>query len=152
MCPSGNFYEHRSDFSCLSSLSYYFLPRRVVIPVLYRIGTLSDCTRLSASLPEAVHACVARNVAILDREYGENRHLDHDDGGYCLFAETAYDVRLMYAAVDFDCHPCEWADRLDAFYCSAMFLLSNDFAIVCIMPISLAPAMITEEILSDPNC
>lgn len=43
--------------------------------MLYRIGTLSDCTCLSASLPEAVRACVARNVAILDREYGENRIL-----------------------------------------------------------------------------
>ena len=116
--------------------------------MLYRIGTLSDFARFSAALPESVRSCVAQNVAILDREYGENRHLDHDDGGYCLFAETAYDVSLLYAAVDFDVHPCEWADVLDSVYCSAMFLLSNDYAIVCILPISLAPATIAEEIQS----
>ncbi len=120
--------------------------------MLYRIGTLFDYARLSSLLPKAVRSCVETNVAILDREYGENRHIDRDDGGYCLFAETKHDVSLMYAAVDFDSHPCEWADLLDDGFCSAMFLISNEFAIVCIMPVSLAPATIREEILSAPNC
>ncbi len=120
--------------------------------MLYRIGTLFDYAHLSASLPKEVHSCVKANVAILDREYGEARHIDHDDGGYCLFAETEYDVSLMYAAVDFDRQLCEWADLLDDGYCSAMFLISNEFAIVCIMPVSIAPATITEEILSAPDC
>lgn len=120
--------------------------------MLYRIGTLFDYACLSSLLPRAVRSCVEANVAILDREYGENRHIDRDDGGYCLFAETEYEVSLMYAAVDFDRLPCEWADLLDDGYCSAMFLISNEFAIVCIMPVSLAPATITGEILSAPDC
>ncbi len=120
--------------------------------MLYRIGTLFDYACLSSLLPKAVRSCVEANVAILDREYGENRHVDRDDGGYCLFAETDYDVSLMYAAVDFECHPCEWVDLLEDGFCSAMFLISNEFAIVCVMPVSIAPAMIREEILFAPDC
>ena len=109
--------------------------------MLYRVGTKSDLLALPSGVPPTVLSCLSANVSILDHEYGADRNLDRDDGGYCLYAETAYDVHLMYAAVDMDSHPCEWLDLLPCgAFCAAMFLLSNDFAIVCIFPVSLLPA------------
>lgn len=118
--------------------------------MLYKVGTYNDIKSLPSNIPDSVVSCIAFNVSILDKEYGMQRNIDRDDGGYCLFAETAYDVHLMYAAVDFDTHPCEWIDLLpDGKYCSSLFLLSNDFAIVCIIPVSLLPPPLKEE-LSQP--
>lgn len=114
--------------------------------MLYRVGTSADLLTLPVDIPSSVLSCISENVAILDREYGETRNIDRDDGGYCLYAETAYDVHLMYAAVDLDSHPCEWLDLLPCgAYCAAMFLLSNDFAIVCILPVSLLPAALEHD-------
>ena len=75
-----------------------------------KIGTLNDLELLSGKLPEEVFRHLHSNIQILDDNYGANRNIDRDDGGYCLFGETEYDIHLMYAAVDLDRHPCEWAD------------------------------------------
>jgi len=117
-----------------------------------KIGTLNDLDLLNGKLPEGVFRHLHSNIQILDENYGANRNIDRDDGGYCLFGETEYDIHLMYAAVDLDRHPCEWVDLLDGGYCSAMFLISNEFAIVCVMPVSIAPATIRAEILFAPDC
>lgn len=128
------------------SLSIIGLERRIMT-LLYKVGTYNDIKSLPSNIPDSVVSCIAFNVSILDKEYGMQRNIDQDDGGYCLFAETAYDVHLMYAAVDFDTHPCEWIDLLpDGKYCSSLFLLSNDFAIVCIIPVSLLPPPLKEEL------
>ena len=48
--------------------------------------------------------------------------------------------------IDLNTHPCEWADRLDDEYLSALYLLNDDFSVVVFMPITVAPPALLKEL------
>jgi len=66
--------------------------------------------------------------------------------GYSLIAETADDLASIREIIDFDTHPCEWADRLDEEYLSALYLLNDEFSIVVFMPVTVAPPALLSEL------
>ena len=108
--------------------------------MLYRIGTQQELAMLPYSLPERVREELLRSTIALDHAYGAGR--DYlDVGGYSLIAETREDVEEIKKIVDYDEHPCEWAERIgkDSGYLSALFLLNDDYTVMLFMPISAAP-------------
>lgn len=114
--------------------------------MLYRIGTVEELQKVS--LPEVVHREILRCTEILDKEYGPSR--DYlESGGYTFFAESKEDVEKIREIIDFERHPCEWADwlfSLEQLYVSALFLMNDDFSIVVIMPLEATPLVIQKEL------
>ena len=113
--------------------------------MLYRIGTVRELQKLS--LPEIVHREILRCTEILDREYGAERNY-LESGGYTFFAETKEDVEKVREIIDFERHPCEWADwlfSLKQLYVSALYLMNDDYSIVVIMPLEVTPLVIQKE-------
>ena len=113
--------------------------------MLYRIGTVKEIRNLRNKLPLEVIGQLFVCTVILDDAYGEDR--DYlQSGGYSLIAENADDLSGIRAIIDFDTHPCEWADPLDGDYLSALYLLNDDYSIVVFMPIGIAPPALRKEL------
>lgn len=113
--------------------------------MLYRIGTVKEMRPLYDKFHEDVIAQLYHCNKVLDDIYGAER--DYlQSGGYSLIAETTDDLSGIWEIIDFDTHPCEWADRLDGDYLSALYLLNDDFSVVVFMPIAIAPPTLLSEL------
>jgi hypothetical protein len=90
-----------------------------------------------------IAARVVEIATILDENYQRERDVEHDLGGYILIAETTEDVEAITNQVDFgyilpeyvDLIACENGER----YTSSLMLLSSDYSINLIIPLSLTP-------------
>ena len=113
--------------------------------MLYRIGTVKEMRPLYDKFHEDVIAQLYHCTKVLDDIYGAER--DYlQSGGYSLIAETTDDISGIRKIIDFDTHPCEWADQLDGDYLSALYLLNDDFSVVVFMPIAIAPPTLLSEL------
>lgn len=115
--------------------------------MLYKIGTTRDLDALLLSLPECVMTELARELTVLDREYGEDRNW-RESGGYSVIVETQEDLRELAAIVDTETHPCEWASCLsrNSDWLCALFLFGDDFSIKVFMPVTIAPNAILKDL------
>ena len=113
--------------------------------MLYRVGTVKEIRSLRNLFSLEVLGQLFVCTAILDDAYGEER--DYlQSGGYSLIAETAEDISGIREIIDLDTHPCEWADRLEGDYLSALYLLNDDFSVVVFMPVAIAPPALLSEL------
>lgn len=94
-------------------------------------------------LPMEIVAKAIEIATILDENYGKNRDVEKELGGYILIAEVAEDVETIKGLIDFqytcpeycDLVKCESGDR----YTNSLMLLSSDYSISLIIPQSLTP-------------
>lgn len=108
------------------------------------LGTTKECIALRGQLPQRVYDEVLRGIAVLSSEYGEERNY-FVLGGYSLIADTEVDLSRVRKKFDDRLHLCEWSTKIsDTGFCSALYLLSNEFSIMLYVPISLANKDILE--------
>lgn len=93
-------------------------------------------------LPSEVIDVIRDAVTILDTEYGENRDIDSDDGGYVMILESEEELEgLKDLHIDVKMAIPEYTDRIQCkegqIFISTLVLLSNDFGIVIVMPLEL---------------
>lgn len=85
--------------------------------------------------PGAVVEVIAETIAILDENYGEERDVDKDLGGYVLIAENIVDIEVLKKGVLKDAVN-EYTDVIEGSegvnYTSSLFLLSSDYAVVVV--------------------
>ncbi|EGS9999436.1 hypothetical protein I9Y31_001682 [Clostridium perfringens] len=78
---------------------------------------------------------ISETIDILDENYGENRDVDKDLGGYVLVVENIEDVKELRNGILKDILP-EYTDEIicseGVNYTSSLFLLSSDFSVVVI--------------------
>lgn len=119
--------------------------------MLHVVGTARETDALKSKLPDEVFETLVWAVGILDYEYGKERNY-LKVGGYYLVAETAADVLAMKGFVDFENHPCEWANlSKNGSYVSALYLMNNDFSITLLLPVDIAPESILVEVDDSPS-
>ena len=113
--------------------------------MLYRIGTVKEIEAIRNKFPEAVIEQLHYCTKTLDDDYGADR--DYlQSGGYSLLAENEQDLVGIKPIIDFDNHPCEWADPVGKEHLSALFLLNDNFSIVVFMPIAIAPTTLLSDL------
>ena len=78
---------------------------------------------------------ISETIDILNENYGENRNVDKDLGGYVLVVENIEDVKELRNGMLKDILP-EYIDEIicseGVNYTSSLFLLSSDFSVVVI--------------------
>ncbi|WP_283696730.1 hypothetical protein [Clostridium perfringens] len=78
---------------------------------------------------------ISETIDILDENYGENRNVDKDLGGYILVVENIEDVKELKNGMLKEILP-EYTDEIicseGVNYTSSLFLLSSDFSVVVI--------------------
>ena len=80
--------------------------------------------------PTEVIKNISETIEILNENYGENRDVDKDLGGYVLVVESIEDVKELKNGMLKDILP-EYTDEIicseGVNYTSSLFLLSSDF-------------------------
>ena len=114
--------------------------------MVYKLGNISDLNMLPC-LDARTWANLYELASVLSSEYGTNRDVDRDDGGYVLYATPGTDSEEVKKIFDYSAHPIEYVNR--DFYavppiCTAFFIQSNEFAVAIVMSIADAPAEVVE--------
>ncbi|EOU1686007.1 hypothetical protein ACSXAP_06985 [Clostridium perfringens] len=88
-----------------------------------------------SNYPVEVIKSISEIVDILNENYGENRNVDKDLGGYVLVVESLEDVKELKNGMLKNILP-EYTDEIKCSegvnYTSSLFLLSSDFSVVVI--------------------
>ncbi|HAT4104789.1 TPA: hypothetical protein I9Z31_002207 [Clostridium perfringens] len=88
-----------------------------------------------SNYPIEVIQSISEIIEILNENYGENRNVDKDLGGYVLMVESIDDVKELKNGMLKDILP-EYTDEIicseGVNYTSSLFLLSSDFSVVVI--------------------
>ena len=88
-----------------------------------------------SNYPMEVIKNISETINILNENYGENRNVDKDLGGYVLVVESVEDVKELKNGMLKDVLP-EYTDEIicseGVNYTSSLFLLSSDFSVVVI--------------------
>ena len=115
--------------------------------MIYKLANPCDLQDLPP-MDSAVRDILLQYTTILSTEYGDNRDVDHEDGGYVLYATpdtTTEEVRKA-----FDPNGCvpEMVTRIDSCpaYIYTLYLLSSDYGVVLVAPASVIPSELLNQI------
>ena len=84
---------------------------------------------------ERVLVQVRAILAVLDEEYGENRNIHKDLGGYVILCDSDTTAEELDEVVNLSYDLYEWADEIETYdetYVMALYLLSSDYAVVTV--------------------
>ena len=117
--------------------------------MVYKLGHVADLERLT------ITDDVARNnlvelLQILDNEYGEDRNIDNDDGGFVLYATLGTTPEEIKAFFDYSAHEIEYVNRFlkaQPPICTAFYILNNEFVVTIVMSIADAPKEIVDNFM-----
>ena len=119
--------------------------------MVYKLANISDLDNLPYLHPR-IRTTLFEHTKVLTYEYGANRNVDTDDGGYVLYATPGTDPQEIKAWFDYSNSCIEYVNRdlhADPPICSAIYILNNDHVVIIVMSIADAPPEITNAI--DPN-
>ena len=105
--------------------------------MVYKIGNVSDLEELP-QLEDTALELLYHYASVLTTEYGAEREVDHDDGGFLLYATSGTSAEDIKPFFDFSKAVAESVDRFGELL-TAMFLLNNEYAVTIVMSASDAP-------------
>ena len=110
--------------------------------MIFKFGTRKAFQHHREEMPEEVFRHLRHSIDLLDENYGADRDIDHDDGGFVLLFTHTEDFAQVRSStgIDFACHSPEWVDHISTEsedYAAALYLISNDFGIILAAPASL---------------
>lgn len=100
--------------------------------MIYKLGTLKDMEHCRDAIPCPVLDVLHPQLALLSEEYGEDRDVDRDDGGYLLYCEQGCSETELREAFDYrDADPefVEIHDEVSPPLLSLLYLCNNEYAV-----------------------
>ena len=115
--------------------------------MVYKIGTLSELNKLP-SMDEKIRERISENLEILDDNYGSDRDIDKNNGGYVLYAEPGTKDTEVLSWFDYVEYIPEYVDRIDSEpeYCCSLYLISDAYGVVIFTALADTPEEVTDEI------
>ena len=114
--------------------------------MLYKISTVNEIPSIASIFPQAVLEKLHDYTVTLDGAYGADRNPDIT-GGYTILAETKEDLAAINS-VNAESDIFEWVDYIPSSppYCATLYLRGDDYSIVLICPVAIAPQDILDEL------
>lgn len=112
--------------------------------MVYKLGNIEDVLAIP-SLDEVAKVKLLEYANILSTEYGAERDIDKNLGGYILYATEGTDAEEVKDIFDYSDKTAEYVD-IYGNICTAVYILSSDYGVVIIMSLADAPAEILKEI------
>lgn len=98
---------------------------------------------LLKNIPVEVSAKAMEIATVLDDNYGEERAVEHDLGGYVLILEVAEDVETIKELINLEDILPEYVDLITCSngskYTNSLMLLSSDYIVSLLIPLELTP-------------
>lgn len=101
--------------------------------MLYRIQTRQELNTLGLKFPRSVVDELLHCTA-------------YPSEGVALIVETREDISKVRETVDYNLYPCEWVNRLDGGWLSALYVINNSFTVTLLIPAHIAPDIILQEL------
>lgn len=114
--------------------------------MIYKLGHLRDLDNIKVD-DEAIYRDLHEFLSVLDNEYGADRDIEKSDGGYVLYCEVGTTLEELGAIFNYKA-VFDWSGNIKSKipYCSTMYFLNNEFAVVLVMAIQDTPDYIKNEI------
>lgn len=103
--------------------------------MLYIVGTQKKAEKLQGLLPKEVFEEITRIANILDDNYGVDRDIFEEDGGYICIVENDTDVAELNAKHEVDLSEAipEICTKISDGWLNALILCNNEFGINVIL-------------------
>lgn len=112
--------------------------------MVYKIGGLADLARIPIIAEEAKEY-LYHYASVLSVEYGEGRDVDKDLGGYILYVLPGTTDDEIKAYFDYTQNEIDIVDS-NGNFCSALYIIGDDYGVVIVVSIEDAPEEIKNEI------
>ena len=112
--------------------------------MVYKIGNVSDLTKIQIGSDKAKEI-LYHFAKVLTTEYGEDRNIDTDDGGYILYALPGTSDDEIKDRFDYTQNILEYGEAFED-VCYVVYILAQDYGVVIVMSVEDAPDEIKKEI------
>lgn len=112
--------------------------------MIYKIGSIADMDNIVFDSQDA-RELTYHYASILTHEYGADRNIDTDDGGYILYGTSGTTTEAIKSFFDYTQYEAELVHQ-QGDTCSALFILSSDYGVVIITSLIDTPPEILKEI------
>ena len=112
--------------------------------MIYKLGTINDLMSLFSINPNA-RKIIENDLSILDENYGSDRDVNKDNGGYVLYCTSGTNKSELKKHLDYAEYSPEFVDLISGF-CHAVYIISSEYAVSVIISIDDAPEEIKNEI------
>ena len=112
--------------------------------MVYKIGNISDLESIAITDADT-YALLSQYARLLSYEYGEDRNIDTDDGGFVLYATPGTSCEDIKAYFDYTKYVIESADRFGSLVV-VMYILHNEYVVLIVLSEEDAPTEIIKEI------
>lgn len=119
---------------------------------MYRAGTVVELSAVEPHISKEVYREALHIVAMLDEQFGEERDVEHDDGGIVAIVLNEEDLTCFWRCYpDLDSGLFEYVELVESEkepYLN-VFYLYNEYAygISLFLPLSIAPPVFREAVL-----
>lgn len=116
--------------------------------MVYKLGNVADMSTLP-SIDEKIRKVILDNLNILEENYGKDRDINEDNGGYILYAEPGTMVNEVLSYFDYEEYLPEHVFRIDSIppYCKSLYLTSDEFGIIILTAMDDTPEDVLEEMI-----
>lgn len=111
--------------------------------MIYKVGTFNDMKKLP-SMDAVTQGVILNTVKILCDNYGIERNIDEDDGGYVLYCEPGTTLSELESYFDYEDYKYNlervfFYENAGPSICDALFIVCCDFAVSIVMSMADAP-------------
>ena len=96
---------------------------------MLKLGTSNDLSKI-IDISSEVEQYIHNVLSILDENYGSDRNVDTDMGGYVLIVENEKDIPTLADIIDN--RQYEYRDDVNGYY-AYMYLLTDEYAVVALI-------------------
>ena len=121
--------------------------------MLYKFGTATEIKPIKGKIPDVLFQTALNIVKALDDNYGIERDVDGEDGGYVLILQN---VQGITEAADLDIQLGEDIHEhvnlikcADGDYVNVLYLANNEFGINVFLPKDIAPQILLDDLEDD---
>ena len=112
--------------------------------MVYKIGNVSDLAKIPIASDKAKEI-LYHFARVLTTEYGGDRNVDTDDGGYILYALPGASDDEIKERFDYTQNILEYGEAFED-VCYVVYILAQDYGVVIVMSVEDAPDEIKKEI------
>lgn len=98
--------------------------------MIYKLGSVKDLDEVAGVSVEILSECRSY-LEILDAEYGADRDIDRDDGGYVILTDSKASDDEVREVFDYTQYLCEFEKKQETFT-TRLYLVSQDYGVVII--------------------
>jgi hypothetical protein len=122
---------------------------------MYKAGTVAELEKLELKekIPEEIYQEALNIVKMLDENFGDDRDIDFDDGGFVFIAENQDDLDYFdQNCVELESPTLEYVELVSSKkepYLNVFFLYNEyEQGMTLFLPISIAPEMLLQKVAS----